>query len=450
MSEKEVGRTGLTVPAGGATARRAMPWLAGLLLAGAAAYFALTMWQRWPVQNGWDFANDWLAVKGMRTGLSLYDADGLHRFAQPFVEVPARDAHFVGVFGGFDNLPPTALIIWPFTFWPFPVALNLYRLLLMIIFAGAIALTGQALRPADRRAGWFWGAMGALLLQPIALSISLGQVDAWIMLGLAVAVVAVSRRAWLGAGAGAGLAGVLKLSPLLLVGYLVLQRRWQAAVGAGLVVFGALGMAALIGPPGDLWLWVSRVMPTLSAGSLSMGNQSLPGWLARLFLPETNFLYMTIDLGPWRWLSPLLALVALAVIWSVSRREPLHPLAIALVILSTVLIGPIAWPQYAAWALIPLVLMADRRLWATWRRRHQIELLGLLVLGGVLMNLPVKLFDPASIAAQPLLRLATGTVTLGLLLWFGVGLALLARAQESPNAQPMAAEEPGTALYIKP
>ncbi len=69
--------------------------------------------------------------------------------------------------------------------------------------------------------------------------------------------------------------------------------------------------------------------------------------------------------------------------------------------------------------------IADRRYWDGLSGRQRRNLGALLIVGGILIGVPMFYFAAPAIAEFWWLRLATGTKTLGVLLWFGSGLWLL-------------------------
>lgn len=111
------------------------------------------------------------------------------------------------------------------------------------------------------------------------------------------------------AGVCVGLATLLKLSPLLLLGWLVLARRWRAVVAAITVV-------VLLGPGLDLvtagfdrgllwqveWLnrvrWSGSAWTVLVAGSqCEYSNHAVPAVLRRLLHPTDSTPYFDVEVG---------------------------------------------------------------------------------------------------------------------------------------------------------
>ncbi|MDQ3927518.1 MAG: DUF2029 domain-containing protein, partial [Chloroflexota bacterium] len=220
-------------------------WWPYLLLGLAAIYFVISLWESFATSFALDFAVNWTAARGLHSGISLYDRPALHELGLRLIDDPAMSGRFLERFNSVDNSPGTAVLTWPFALLPFEAALALFRATLLAVFGLAVLLAGLALPPPYRGWGWFAGLMGLFLLRPVVASIWLGQLDAFVLLGLSAGTWAASRSKWWLAGVGIGAAAVLKVVPGLVLLYLVLKGKWQALAGALLLAVGAL-LASLL------------------------------------------------------------------------------------------------------------------------------------------------------------------------------------------------------------
>lgn len=407
--------------------RRRFFLLSAALIA-AAIYFVISLLRHSAGQLPWDFAINWTAAQAMRQGIPLYSHNELQLLAQSLIG-PGMAPMFRDQFTSYIGPPSTALLMLPFTLLAFPQAVLLYRIAITLAFAASIFLVGLSMPLRSRRLAWIAGALAMLLFYPVMVSIQLGQVDAWVMLSLATSIWASSRDRWWLAGAGIGLAALLKVSPVLILLYLLLRIRRQAkvmmVVGAIVPVAALLDLSTLVAHPGDLITFLRDVLPTLSGGSLHTQNQSLPAWIARLFMPDTDLLTFTHGTGLFSPLGLLLACIVAAVLAIKRRGQAFSTLEYGPLILLALLAGPISWDHYASWAILALILMSDPLLWARLGDSRRLLPLLCLGLGAVLLMLPVPYFSEASVAANWTVRLATGPYTIALLLWLGTSLALL-------------------------
>ncbi len=148
-------------------------------------------------------------------------------------------------------------------------------MLLVVLLVGAREMHGRLTGPAekDARLGWSTGAtVLAVALLGLVLTIGKvrsviggGQTDLLVVLGVLLGLVWCERRPAL-SGAAIALACVIKYTPILFVGYLLVRGRWRAAAWsvAFLAVFAVLP-ALVCGWDQNLRLWgialggVSRV-----------------------------------------------------------------------------------------------------------------------------------------------------------------------------------------------
>jgi len=341
------------------------------------------------------------------------------------------DVMFRDSFTGYIGPPTTALLLLPFTLLAFPQAVLTYRIVIGLVFVSSIVLTGLALPPRSRPLGWLVGTLAFLLFNPVIISIGLGQIDAWVMLALSAGILTSSKEKWALSGVFFGLATLLKVSPALIIFYLLLRGKRTPLVGALIGIVVALGLSVVIGKPDDLVVFIRDISPSLSNGSIHTQNQSLAAWLARLISPDTNLLNFNQGTTPFNLLVLVAICVALVLIAYFRRGRPFIPTEYAPVILLALLAGPISWEHYATWAILALILTCDKRLWEGEkfedRRKVWVAVMGV---GAFLFMMPTLYFSPEAISANWILRLATGTKTLALLLWLAVDLALIFRRSE--------------------
>ena len=287
----------------------------------------------------YDFDLNWIAAQRLVDGRPLYDREASHAEGLRLVGPEMSDTNH-GPFSSFIGLPSTALLYAPFTPFDAGTAADLYRLVDLLAMLVAIIVTLLALPPPSRLpAGLI--VLGAFLLStPVNKSIWLGQVDGFLMLGLAVAFLGVARERWGLVGMGIAVAALLKLSPVILLVYLALRGRWRALWWAIGTVFVVLGAAAIVGRPGDLGDWSRTVADSVSQGARITDNQSLPAALARLFTGSDDLIAQA-PLGAWRFVSSAVVVTALLGLWWLRRGQRIEPLELGVLVLVALLAGPV-------------------------------------------------------------------------------------------------------------
>jgi hypothetical protein len=194
------------------------------------------------------------------------------------------------------------------------------------------------------------------------------------------------------------IATALKIIPALLMGYLLLRRRWRAlAVSVGVTVAILLASLAVVGWDGFFGLVPLLLTAGIGQDTLAH-NQSLLGPILNGI--ATTHPDLAATLRPFQYaVLGALALAAGSVLWISWRREDQieknaeHELvAYALALSTFVLLLPVAWVHYYAWPLIgaPLLLGIFIREWvlATKRDRRAVLtiLIGMVILAVFLIN----------------------------------------------------------------
>jgi hypothetical protein len=231
-----------------------------------------------------------------------------------------------------------------------------------------------------------------------------------------------------------GVAAVLKISPVLLIVYLVARGKVRAGVAAAATAVVMVVAAAVFGRPGELFTWARDVLPDISRASSNVENVSVPAWLARMVSTGHDLLANTPILPQWRALGVIAAAALLAGLWWRRRADAVVPLELAIVVLVALLAGPLTWDHYASWAVPAIVVLADASRWSQWsaRQRWVAGAAGALGLG--LLRVGTQYVSPERVASHPVLKIASGAKTCGLLVLLGLALWALLGAPSSSSS----------------
>ena len=204
-----------------------------------------------------------------------------------------------------------------------------------VVVNNALYLLGIGLTLYALRAGPLEVFLGVLLntvlfFYAVRQTFGLGQMNGLVVCLLAVALMLAlqQRDGWSGAVIAG--AAVLKISPILLLGFFIARQRWRAVWGA-LAAGGVLFAVMLIGAGGDtLAHFVTQVLPAVGRGSAAFPNQSLLGALYRWVAPAADMLsaegagdYPLVR-GVWLLLSIGVGVITL---WFVARAQTHRPRA---------------------------------------------------------------------------------------------------------------------------
>jgi alpha-1,2-mannosyltransferase len=201
----------------------------------------------------------------------------------------------------------------------------------------------------------------ALLLNPVLITIGFGQVNLFVTFLVMWDLLSERRigKRQLPLGIATGVAAAVKLTPLLFLPYLVLTRRWRAAL-TGVVTFGACELLTYaVSPASSKAYWTQAVFKPGRAGDLSIvDNQNLWGVLDRF----------THGLLPDAVMLPLLLLAAASGLWLAAQahRRSSPFLGVLVCAVTCLIVSPISWVHHMVWvvpAIIWLALAPDRPRW---------------------------------------------------------------------------------------
>jgi alpha-1,2-mannosyltransferase len=256
-----------------------------------------------------------------------------------------QDLYSVGMTGNattmlFDYTPFAALCFLPLVGLSQPAVLAL-GLLLNVSCVGY--LVRRMLVAAGITATTHLWAMTATLvglivwLEPVRLSLQLGQINVLIMAIVVADVLTQPSRRW--TGIGIGVAAGIKLTPALFIVFLLVTGRRREAIVAGLTFIAtiAVGFVVLPGDSTEFWLRggfhdVRRI------SSDPLANTSLTGLLARLGWATGWETAAAVVFA-------VLALAVAAAMWR--RGQPL--LAVAIVGMASAAASPFSWSHHWVW-----------------------------------------------------------------------------------------------------
>lgn len=279
----------------------------------------------------------------------------VYRFGAQRV-VAGRDLYSIGLTGNphtllFDYTPFAALCSLPLELTNTLVAqiLGLAVNVALVVYA----VRRMLVRLGSTRSAGLWGLVALLVglvvwLEPVRLSLQLGQVNLVILAVVVADLLGSDTRKW--AGIGIGIVAGIKLTPALFIVFLVLIGRRRPALVAT-CAFAAtvlIGFAVLPRASGFFWLRggfddVARIT------SDPMANTSLKGLLNRLHVVGTPTVVATA----------LLAVVALTVAVLAWRRGQ-HVLGLAIVGMASNALSPFSWSHHWVWVAPLLVHLGYR------------------------------------------------------------------------------------------
>ncbi len=344
---------------------------------------------------------------------------------------------------GFTYTPFAALVMLPMALIPWPVAVVASCLAIAVV---TVMIVYWFVDPIARRHGWLpWYAVGVatafvIAFDPLRETFLFGQVNMYLVALVAVDLLFLVGRGSRFAGVGIGLAVAFKLTPGVFLVYLLLTKRWRAALTACSAAAAASLVGAALAPDESRVFWTDALWNTDRVGQLDyISNQSLNGAVARLNPLEPSTLLWA------------LAVVAVLAVWVIRVRRAAavsdDRAGLALTGIVTCLISPITWVHHLVWVLPALLLLVDRALTTPGRSRRRTWLWGLLIGSYVVLGSRVVwAFDDTW--TNPLVWFASNAyvwVSLALLIGLPLAKAPVALAPATPALAPT-----GGASQVRP
>jgi len=248
-----------------------------------------------------------------------------------------------GEFGLFFYPAPFLLMVLPLAIVPPQVAGAIWIGGLVACFIAAILLL-----PVRDEVRWITLALAGLSW-PLIFSVKVGQVAPILVLLFVIGWRWLDRSPVVGVVAALGT--LIKIQPVLLFGWLVLERRWRdIAVGAVVVLVASVVATLIVGMAG--WTDFLKLMAGLDDPLVQPANFS-PGTIA-YFLGLSRPLAGVLQYGT-------AILVLILAIWL--QRTGTKESSYLLAVLATQLVSPILWDHYALILVLPVAWLLQRRQW---------------------------------------------------------------------------------------
>jgi alpha-1,2-mannosyltransferase len=262
----------------------------------------------------------------------------------------------------FTYPPASALVFLPFSWVPLRVGEVAWMVGNLVALWFVVTMSLRRYGPptwATHRVLPLALVVAVAVSDPIRVGMEQGQVN--ILLALLVVADLSGALPRLPRGIMIGIAAALKLTPLFLIAYLLVVRRFRDAAWAAGTFVAVLAGCFVIAPGAstDYWVHGLFVDPSRVGGVAFISNQSVNGLVVRLAGSPTG--------GKAFWGVAAL-LVTAAVLWAARRAAPARPwLAEALAMGGMLAVSPVSWVHHWIFVL-PLLLAAFRLGWAPGRR----------------------------------------------------------------------------------
>lgn len=302
------------------------------------------------LSQGGDFQTYYIAAAMLRAGEDMYD----HRRALQFTAAHSSVAYPEVQYYLYP--PLLAIVLSPLSTLPYPLAYKVWVVINQIFLAGTLLLLSKSLPMFQR---WSLPILVILAgnMYPFYLSIDIGQINILILLLITAAFASAFQQRMFLAGVMIGIAAMIKISPLLLIGLFVFQRQWKAIWGFAASLALLTVFTALVAEPQSLagFIHVS-LMNSIPIQVDWIDNASPAAFLHRL----TGALNIAPLEPGLRWLATLIVLSVLGLcsLPQRSTNDPTFGLLFGLWVLGMHLLSPITWEHHLVWTLLVVAVTA--------------------------------------------------------------------------------------------
>jgi alpha-1,2-mannosyltransferase len=167
-------------------------------------------------------------------------------------------------------------------------------------------------------------------------------------------------------GIALGVTAAIKITPILLIVYFLLRRRWRSAI-VSVLTAAALALLSLFYIGGDqLFRFATVIFPAISAGTSDYSSMSFNAFWSRLFLPPDMLSWLNLEPEPnligiklLTWASSAILIAVVGALLIRHRGQP--ALEYSLVLAVVLIISPVLWWHYLVWLVIGVSAFLSQR-----------------------------------------------------------------------------------------
>jgi hypothetical protein len=368
----------------------------------------------------YDFASNYVALYAAKNKIPFYDPVVCPQGAKS--EILSKLARHIGIPHDVDQYlysPAFAVIgcLLPTVPYNSAKTINVWIIGLVWLIGNIILI--WSLLPEHRLAGAIFVGL-ATIFPPALFGVYLGQLSMYVYALILLTLLALRKQAYTLAGIFTALAMLCKTHVGLFLLYFLVKRKWAVLISALCTLLFFVGLSvAFFGF--DPWvIYVAKILPKCLSGMAYYGNQSVHGFLARLFIDDPRVIFSATILPSSAWLSILSAVVSFSIIgttiWHIVKVKANSPIMeLSCIVLALLLANRVAFIHHFVWAYFSIIY-----LWSYFLREKVFNTaIGIvLITGTALLFLPWHTFFHLFIVLEWPRQLGCNTFFGTLLLWF--------------------------------
>ncbi|HSW96490.1 MAG TPA: glycosyltransferase family 87 protein [Candidatus Saccharimonadales bacterium] len=255
-------------------------------------------------------------------------------------------------FGSFLYPPFALLVFLPFTFISFFIAEKVFVVLSLLCLFLAIILLFKLFKISVLSTVSLFLLTLVFNFFPEKFTLGMGQINNVVLLLMSLFVYFyIKKREYL-AGIVLALAIMLKLSPVILIFFLLIDKRWKLLIATCVALaIMILSIAIFINPANNIYFLKTALPELLASWKGDYYNQALSGFLQRavpnIFIRQFSRIFLGI----------LLLLTSLFSIWKYhSKNDNSRLLSLSILMTISLIINSFSWQHHFVWLLIPYLI----------------------------------------------------------------------------------------------
>lgn len=247
--------------------------------------------------------------------------------------------------------PPVILFFSPFMHLPFFVAQKIFLIISIFCLLLSIGLLFKLFKLAPLSILGLFFITLVLNYFPEKFTLGMGQINNVVLLMVTLFLYFYVKKKEFLLGFFLAFAISLKLFPILLIVFLILNKRWKTLLSVVLTTL-TIVLVTLISI--NTWIttyFLMTVLPSLlESWKADYYNQSLSAFLIR----EFSSLELASLLRP--IVSAILIITSLVLVWKFRSNDKSELLSISLLITVSLIVNTFSWQHHFVWAFIPLLI----------------------------------------------------------------------------------------------
>lgn len=247
--------------------------------------------------------------------------------------------------------PPVLLFFFPFTLLPFFIAQKVFLIISILCLLLSIGILFKLFKLSPLSILGLFLTTLVLNFFPAKFTLGMGQINNVVLLMVTLFVYFYVKKKEILSGSFLATAISLKLFPVLLIIYLIFNKRWKTLLSVALATLAIALVTFVFINPQIISHFLTTVLPNLiESWKADYYNQSLSAFLIREWdnLGVISVLRSAI--------SAFLIIISFLFVWKFKRNDKAGLLSINLLITLSLIVNTFSWQHHFVWLLIPLFI----------------------------------------------------------------------------------------------